>query len=374
MRKAFSIGLPGWFLIACGVGACGVGMGGIGQNGPLAGVVETAACPELGGGAMNASFDANARANATIRAFVQAAGDFAKVAAEAEAEVGAACERMGADLGLGADQMAPRSSNESRTAAACNAAAARMDAILAQGAQGSIKAQVTPPKCTANASVEASCKGQCSAELDPGYVKAHCQPGQLYGRCEGTCGGECSGTCNGKCQGQCAGSTGADGTCNGQCKGTCQGACRGDCKGGCSVEFQEPKCAVAMKAPSADARCEGNCRADANLQAQCTPAQVRVESSLTAGEMPKLVATLQANLPALIKAEAQYGARIADDIKVLVQTGSELPNAFGQLSARAGSCIAAAANATFRAQASIRVSVQASASISAKAGAHGQAG
>jgi modification target Cys-rich repeat protein len=368
MRKTLFTGLPGWFLVACGAG-----MGGIGQNSPLASVIETSACPELAGGAMSASFDANARANATIRAFVQAAGDFARVAAEAEAQVGAACQRMGADLGLAAEQMEPHG-DQSRTAAACNAFAARMDAILAQGARGSIKAEVTPPKCTANASVEASCKGQCSAEVDPGYVKAHCQPGQLYGRCEATCSGSCSGTCNGNCQGQCAGSTASDGTCKGQCNGTCQGSCQGDCKGSCSVEFQEPKCAVAMKAPSADARCEGNCKADANLRAECTPASVRVESAISAGEMPKLVATLQANLPALIQAEVKYGARIADDIKILVQTGSELPSAFGQLSARAGSCIAAAANATLRAQASIRVSVEASASISAKAGARGQAG
>ena len=56
--------------------------------------VELAACPELGGDAMNASFDENARANATIGAFVQAAGDLARVAARAEAEVGSACERM----------------------------------------------------------------------------------------------------------------------------------------------------------------------------------------------------------------------------------------------------------------------------------------
>jgi hypothetical protein len=129
-----------------------------------------------------------------------------------------------------------------------------------------------------------------------------------------------------------------------------------------------------MKAPTADARCEGNCRADANLRAECTPARVRVESALDTGEIPKLVATLQANLPSLIKAQAQYGARIADDVEILVETGAELPNAFGQLSARAGSCIAAAANATLRAQASIRVSVEASASISAKAGARGHAG
>jgi hypothetical protein len=129
-----------------------------------------------------------------------------------------------------------------------------------------------------------------------------------------------------------------------------------------------------MKAPSADARCDGNCKADANLRAECTPAQVRIASAIAAGDMPKLVATLQANLPSLLQAEVKYGARIAEDINVLVQTGSELPSAFGELSARASSCIAAAANATLRAQASIRVSVEASASISAKAGARGQAG
>jgi hypothetical protein len=266
-------------------------MGGLGQNSPLAGAVETAACPELAGGAMSASFEADARANATIRAFVQAAGDFARVAGEAEAAVGSACQSMGNDLGLTAQQMAPRG-NQSGVAAACDAVATRIDAILAQGAQASLKAEVAPPECTANANVEASCKGQCSAELDPGYIKAHCQPGQLYGRCEGSCSGSCSGACNGKCQGQCAGSTNADGTCNGQCSGRCEGACSGDCKGSCSVEFQEPKCAVAMKAPRADARCEGNCKADASFRAQCTPAQVRVQSTVNAGELPKLVATL----------------------------------------------------------------------------------
>ena len=190
---------------------------------------------------------------------------------------------------------------------------------------------------------------------------------QLLGRA-GSCSGSCSGTCNGTCRGQCAGSTEAGGTCNGRCIGECEGSCQGDCKGSCSVELQEPKCAVAMKPPSADARCEASCKAHADLQAQCTPARVHIEGALDAGEIPTLVVTLENNLPTLVQALTQYGARIADDMQILVQTGSELPNAFGQLSARAGSCIAAATNATLRAQASIRVSVQASASISAKAG------
>jgi hypothetical protein len=319
---------------------------------------------------MSASFDANARANTTIRAFVQAAGDLARVAGQAEAEVASACEKMGADLGLTAEQMAPQG-NQSRTAAFCNALSARIDAILAQGASGSLKTEVTPPQCTVNASMEAACNGQCSVEIDPGYVKANCQPGQLYGRCEAACAGSCSGTCNGTCEGQCAGSSDVGGKCNGECNGECQGSCEGDCKGSCSVEFKEPKCAVAMKPPSADARCEASCKAHADLQADCTPAQLRIEGALEVGEIPTLVATLRENLPTLVKAQVQYGARIADDIQILVRTGAELPNAFGQLTARAGSCIAAAANATLRAQASIRVSVQASASISAKAGVSG---
>jgi hypothetical protein len=345
----------------------GCAPGAIGGDSVLVSAVEMAACPELGGGAAGATFDADARANATIGAFVQAAGDLARAAAEAEALVGAACESMASDLGIDPASMA-RQANESRTQAVCRAVTARMDGILAQGAAGSLKAQVAPPQCTARANVDASCKGQCTAEIDPGYVRANCQPGQLYGRCEGSCTGSCNGTCSGTCKGQCAGSTQGSGACNGQCNGECQGSCDGDCKGGCSLEFQEPKCAVAMQPPTADARCEASCRADAELQAQCTPAVVRIDSQVNAGELPLLVGTLQENLPALILVSVQYGERIADDIQILVRAGAELPNALGHLSARAGSCIAAAANATLRAQASIRVSVQASASVSARVG------
>lgn len=363
MRKTLSLAFVGSLLVACGAG-------GLGQNSPLGAAMESAACPELSGGAMNAKFDANAQANATIKAFVQAAGDLSKVAAQAEAEVGAACQRMGADLGLSAQQMAAKG-DDGKTEAACKAVSAKIDAILSQGAKASIKADVTPPQCTANANVEAACKGQCNAQVDPGDIEASCQPGQLSGKCEAACTGTCSGTCNGDCQGQCAGSTGAGGKCNGQCNGTCKGSCQGECKGTCSVKFKEPKCAVTGRPPSADARCEGSCKADADIQASCTPAQVRVQSAVNTGEMPKLIATLQANLPILIKAQVQVGSRIADDVQVLVRTGSELPKAFGDISAKAAACVGAAANATVRAQASIRVSVQASASISGKAGASG---
>ncbi|MET0413787.1 MAG: hypothetical protein ABW217_20930 [Polyangiaceae bacterium] len=340
----------------------------MGPNTPIS-AVEAAACPELTGHAMSASFDAQARADSTIRAFVQAAGDLARAAALAEAEVHFACEQIGSDLGLSAEQLAP-TPNDSRVEAACAATLTRIDAILAQGAQGSLKAQATPPQCTADASFEAECKAQCSVEIDPGYIRANCQPGQLYGRCAATCQGSCGGTCDGACKGECEGST-EGGTCKGRCNGTCEGSCQGDCKGSCSVELQEPKCAVALKPPTVDPRCEGSCKADAEFQASCTPAQVRIDAAVSVGELPSLVAALEEHLPALIAAQVKYGARIADDIQVLVQTGAELPRALGQVSARAASCIAAAANATLRAQASIRVTIRASASISTRAGVSG---
>jgi hypothetical protein len=87
--------------------------------------------------------------------------------------------------------------------------------------------------------------------------------------------------------------------------------------------------------------------------------------------MGRLAATLGANLPVLVRAEVVYGQRIAGDVQVLVQNGSELPNAFGELTGHAAACLGAAANACLSAQASLRVSVQASASITARAGASG---
>jgi hypothetical protein len=360
-------------LVSCVVVACGGELGAFGGGG--GGLLGSLACPELGGGAMNASFDADAHANATIRAFVTAAGDLQMVAGRAEAEIGGACERMARDLGIPPEQLAPRE-GQSRVGATCAAVSARMDAILRAGGGASLHAQVTPPQCRVNADVEGACRAQCNVSVDPGSIKAQCQPGHLYGRCEGTCSGQCTGTCNGECQGECVGQgqasgggASAAGRCAGQCRGTCRGGCSADCHGACNVEFKEPKCDVALRAPSADGRCEGSCKAHANLSASCTPASVQLQAGVETGEMGRLAATLRANLPALIQAEVAYGARIGGDIQLLAQTGAELPRAFGQMSAHAGACVAAAANAVLSAQASLHVSVQASASISARAGA-----
>lgn len=361
-------------LLVGGIATACAELGGTGMGSTAA--MDQVACPELGGGAANATFAADAQANGTIRAFVTASGDLATLAARAEAEVGSACQNMARDLGVAVTP----GPDESPVAAACNAVSARMDAILSQGASGSLRAEVVPPRCDASADAAAACDAQCNVSVDPGYVKAHCAPGHLYGRCDGTCGGQCSGTCTGECQGECAasGTAGARASsgsaqCAGQCRGTCRGSCSADCHGSCSVDLQEPKCDVAIQAPSADARCKGSCNAHANLTASCTEAKVTVQSRVNTGDLARLAATLQANLPTLVRAELAYGGRIAGDVETLVRVGAELPNAFGELTGHAAACLAAAANGCLSAQASLRVSVQASASISAKAGASGGA-
>src|SRR5690348_12489027 len=126
-------------LTAVSVFSC-VGLTGLGDGG-----LDTAVCPELGGGAMRGSFTADAKANANIRAFVQASSDLGKLAAKVEADVAGACERMGRDLGIPVLQMG------NSTDTKCAAVAAKIDAILKAGANVSMKASVTPPECKVNA-------------------------------------------------------------------------------------------------------------------------------------------------------------------------------------------------------------------------------
>jgi hypothetical protein len=303
-RGALAAGIVGMVLVAtngCGGYAAGTGS-------PLAAALGNAACPELRSGAMNTSFDEDARANATIRAFVTASGDLAETAAKVEAEVFMACERMAEDLGIEEAARRPKLEESSKVTASCNAVAARIDAISKKGANARVRADVTPPRCQVNGSAEAACRAQCNAQ----------------------------GSASGNAQGQAE---------NAQASGSARGSA------------------------TADARCVSSCKAHADLTAQCSEPRVDVQAQVNTGEIGKVVATLQRNLPPLIKAQLAYGQRIAGDVEVLVRTGAELPRAFGTLSAKAGACVAAAANASVSAQASLRVSVQASANVSAKAGA-----
>jgi hypothetical protein len=278
-----------------------------------------------------------------------------------------ACRNMGRDLGIPEDQMQPRNDEPGAEAqAACGALSVQIDSILRAGIQVSV--QATPPQCQASFEAKARCEGSCNVEVDPGQIVAQCEPGRLSGYCQGRCVGRCEGTCQGQCNGQCSAQD-AQGRCAGQCNGECQGGCSATCHARCEGQWQSPKCEGSVTPPSADAECNASCHAKAQLEAQCTPAQVNVQASANTEMAMRLAATLRAHLPYLLKAEIGLGKRVIGDARVVVQIGGELPKIVGDAGAQALACIAAASSASVRASARINVSVQASASVSGKVGA-----
>jgi hypothetical protein len=361
MRHGYLLLLP--LVLPCltvlsNCGAYGRGFGGL----------DTAACPELGGNAdaLRAQYTANARANAKIRTFVQAAKDLGAVSLQIEAEAADACGRMAMDLGASPQELTGRNEPGGRASAACAALSARIDGILRQGV--AVRASATPPHCEANVQAEASCKGACQVDIDPGEIVARCDPGRLSGYCQGQCTGRCEGRCTGACSGTCSAKN-ARGECVGTCSGDCDGTCDATCHARCRGTWQAPKCEGYVRPPSADAECNASCHAHADVHASCTPAVVNVQVSQNAQMAAKLVATLQANLPRLLHAEIAMGRRLLADVQVVAEVGSQLPKIVGDAGAHALACIAASADVTARASVSIRVSVQASASVSGKVGA-----
>jgi len=334
------------------------------------GVLDRAACPELSGNvdALHAQYSANARANAKIRTFVQAAKDMAAVSLQIESEAAEACQRMAYDLGVGAQAVAASNEPGGRARQSCALLSAKIDALLREGV--SVRAQAVAPKCQASASAAASCQGACTADVDPGEIVARCDPGKLSGVCRGQCSGRCDGRCDGACTGACS-ARNANGQCAGACSGQCTGACDTTCHAHCNGQWQAPRCEGYVRPPSADAECDASCRAHADINASCTPAVVTVQVSQNAAVAARLAATMMANLPQLLHAELALGKRLIGDAEVVVRVGAALPKIVGDAGAHALACIAASADVSARASVSIKVSVQASASVSGRVGASG---
>jgi len=326
------------------------------------------ACPELGASAdaLAAQYTANARANAKIRTFVQAAKDLAGVSVQIENEAAEACRRMALDMGMTAAEVAPKNEPGGSASGACKALSAKLDTLFRQGI--SVRASATAPQCQVNVQAGAACEAACNAEMDPGEIVARCDPAKLSGFCQGQCSGRCDGRCNGVCNGNCS-ARNARGECAGACSGECNGVCDATCHARCQGTWQAPRCEAYVRPPSFDAECSASCRAHADIHASCTPVMVNVQVSQNAALAARLAATMQANLPSLLHAEIALGRRVLADAQVIGQVGAELPKIVGNAGARALACIAASTNATARASVSIRISVQASASVSGKVGA-----
>ncbi len=227
---------------------------------------------------------------------------------------------------------------------------------------------------------ESDCEGTCAGELN-GTTEGGCA-----GMCEGTCDGvatpaggmaSCTGTCVGKCTQPNPTST-CHGKCASRCNGTCKGECALDenaslncgatvnCKGGCSTTYVAPKCETELKPPvcTGDANCQASCAAEASAHEVCTGPSVTLVCNVNAtADIPKLKATLEANLPNLLLAADTKGQLALRAIQKVAATGQAVVNASGNLSAKDVSCAGTAAAASVTAAASMSVSVSASTNV-----------
>jgi len=342
------------------------------QGAALAGA---AACPEWGSGnAIGATFTENAELNTDIAVFVQAAADMRALTNEIETEVVTACKKIGADIGLTAEQMAPKDGVGGGMEGACNPVSAKIGEIISAAADAKLTVSFEPPNCQVTADVTAECAAQCKVDIDPGEIIARCSQAELSGTCEGTCKGQCDGVCNGSCDGECTAKD-AEGNCEGMCKGTCEGECEATCHARCEGEWKAPRCETDVRGPSAKTDCMASCEAGAEIKASCQPPKVEatVEAS-AAAELQALATSLRANLPALINAQVRLGQQLGGDVKVLMKAGNHLKGELGDAGAKAVACVGAAVAGLADVSVKVNVSVKVSASVSGKVGAGGSAG
>ena len=365
------------------------------------------------------TFKVSAQAGAKLRAATAAAVDIKGFADQIDADLKAGCGNIAKDLGAGSDFKDGK--------AACDAALKGIaDAKAKLGAGAKLAVTIKEPKCQADMNVYADCAGKCDAKLSGGKAKVECEPGKLSGKCDascegscdvsggakcdGTCSGSCDaevkGSCSGKCNGKCDGkdSKGAAcaGTCDGKCeggtvKGECKGKCGGECKlkaqakcegtctGKCSTEFKEPKCTGEVKPPEMSADCKAHCDANVSAKMECTPAQVgiTVTGAADVKAFETLKATLEKNLPLVLKVAIGMGeraAKVATNAQVVVEGitsnvseiagtgGGQAALTAGQITACLGDTFKGAVSAAGSIKANVNVSVNVSASASGSAG------
>lgn len=414
---AFGVLVP---VMASGCGAAG-GLGGM--AGGLPGVPGK--CPDLSNpeailkADFVGDFKISAQAGAKLKAATAAAVELKGFADQVDADLKAGCGGIAKDLGAGSDFKDGKS--------ACDAAIKGIGDVKAKlGAGAKIAVVMKPPKCQADMNAYGDCAGKCDASLSGGKAKVECEPGKLSGKCDancegscdvqagakcdGTCSGTCDaeikGSCTGKCNGKCDGkdSKGAacSGTCDGKCEGgkvqgECKGKCGGDCKlkasakcegtctGKCSAEFKAPKCTGEITPPKMSADCKAHCDASVSAKMECTPAQVGITATgaADAKAFETLKATLEKNLPLVLKVAIGMGDRagkLAANGKAVIEGtmsafteiagsgGGQAALTVGQLTACLGDTFKGAIGAAGSLQANVSVSVNVSASASGSAG------
>jgi hypothetical protein len=148
-------------------------------------------------------------------------------------------------------------------------------------AEGGLKVEFQPPKCSANVSVAVEAQASCEAKADC-EISAECSAGEVDVSCSGACSGSCEGECTGGSL-ECKAELSATGGCEGKCSGSCEVkgpsvACEGACNGTCTVEAGASctgectgNCTGTCDGSTVDGvacagECEGTCSAECNIQ------------------------------------------------------------------------------------------------------------
>jgi hypothetical protein len=269
--------------------------------------------------------------------------------------------------------------------------------------EGSVEVRCPPAElsvqCDAECKAEATCEGRVDLEtVCTGKCEAECAGscnGEMRGRTEGGCDGMCEGKCDGKaterggmanCAGVCEGrctkphpNAKCRGKCSSKCEGTCKGKCKIEasttvkcssgvsCKGGCTGTSTQPKCETEITPPvcMGDTSCQSSCSAQASAKVTCTPQTVHLVFNLDpSGDLAKLQATVEANLPAILLTFKTKGQLAQRALEKVAATGQAVVDASSKLGGKAIACAGTAAQASIKASASMSVSVSASANVS----------
>jgi hypothetical protein len=415
------------------VASCGAAQGALATAKEASGGVIGGKCPDVSKVESILAFDfdkefkISAEAGAKLRAGTAAAVELKGFADQVDADLKLACGNIAKDLGQTGEAKDGK--------AACDLAIKGINDFKAKlGANAKIALVVKEPKCQASMNAYADCAGKCDAKVTPGSAKVECEPGKLSGKCDaqckgtcdmqtaakcdgqcsgscdaevkGSCSGKCNGKCDGKdskgascagtCEGKCEGGT-VKGECKGKCGGSCQlkadAKCEGTCTGSCSAEFKEPKCSGEVKPPEMSADCKAHCDADVSAKMECTPAQVgfTVAGAADAKVADQLKATLEKNLPLVLKVAIGMGDRatkvaanvsavvdgIQGSVQEIAQTSGDAAKATmiaGQITACLGETFKGALGAAASLKADVNVSVDVKASASASAGGSAKGG
>lgn len=362
-------------------------------------------CNEFKAGA---EVDANLNVDPTVRSFMQAASDFAKIAGDVQTAVLTACANIATDLGANDSwsQLSDKKmkiSNADHTGA-CDIAGQRIEDILVEA--GTVNAHValsvSKGECHCDFAAQAKCDADCSinAACDPGSVETRCEPGSLSVVCEASCAagatcvgmpdrpancmGQCESTCTGACKGTCVHADGHvtenDPSCMGKCASGCNGTCRGRCKmeqpavcgtavhceAGCTGTFTDPVCTTQFNPPNCElnTECHAACSARVAANATCDPPTVEIFADVeTTPALKPLVATLKENLPALFSAADTQGKLALDAAHRLGKTGEAISAKIEDLNGKSLACLGTASTAVGEAVGQFDVSVQASVQV-----------